>query len=88
MNIRRYPSKIGLSVVLVPLVVILGSGTLMVIQEIRMGLIPLLLVSAYIVHLFLNTYYVIDGRQLRIRCGLFFNQTIEISNIKKVTRRV
>lgn len=79
-----YYSKIGVSIILILLVLIGGVAVLLMAQEMWMGLIPLFLVSAYIAHLFLNTYYIIDGQKLRIRCGFFVNRTIDISNIRKV----
>src|SRR5690606_3523553 len=50
-----------------------------------MGLIPFLLVSAGIAHLFQNTYSIIKGGNLRIRCGILFDRRIDISSIKRVT---
>ena len=80
-----YRSKIGATMVCIPLVVIGGVALLMAMQEMWIGLIPLFLASAYIVHLFMNTYYVIEGQKLRINCGLFFSETIEITSIKRIT---
>jgi hypothetical protein len=80
-----YHSKIGVSMILILLVLIGGVAVLLMAQKMWMGLIPLLLVSAYIAHLFLNTYYIIDGQKLRIRCGFFVNRTIDISSIRKIT---
>lgn len=66
--------------------VVIGSvAVLLAVQKIWMGLIPLLLVSAYIAHLFQNTYYIIKGGNLRIRCGILFDRRIDISSIKRVT---
>jgi len=80
-----YRSKVGATMVCIPLVVIGGVAVLMAMQEMWIGLIPLLLASAYIVHLFMNTYYVIEGQKLRIKCGLFFSETIEITSIKRIS---
>lgn len=80
-----YKSKIGGGMVVIPLLVVGGVAILMAFQEIWIGLLPLFLLSAYIFHLFLNTYYVIEDRTLTIRCGLFFRKMIEIDSIKKVT---
>jgi hypothetical protein len=79
-----YRSKIGATMVCIPLVVIGGVALLMAMEEMGIGLIPLFLASAYIAHLFLNTYYVIEGQKLHIKCGLFFSETIEITSINKI----
>lgn len=84
MNAHIYKSKIGMGLVLAMATVIGSVAVLLAVQEIWMALIPLLLVSAYIAHLFQNTYYVIEGGNLRIRCGLYFDRHIEISSIKRV----
>lgn len=84
MNEHIYKSKIGVGLVLAMAAVIGSVAVLLAVQEIWMGLIPLLLVSAYMVHLFQNTYYVIEGGNLRIRCGLFIDRRIDISSITRV----
>ena len=33
----------------------------------------------------MNTFYVIEGQKLHIKCGLFFSETIEIASIKRIT---
>ncbi|MFH6957419.1 PH domain-containing protein [Flavobacterium aquidurense] len=45
----------------------------------------ILLVSAFIVHIFLTTYYTIKDNKVLIKCGLFYNLAIEIKDIKKVS---
>lgn len=71
--------------VVIPIVVIGGVAVFMAMQAMWIGLIPLFLASAYIAHLFMNTYYVIEGQKLHIKCGLFFSEAIEITSIKKIT---
>lgn len=55
MNTDIYPSKIGVIMVLIPRGIVGGLALVMAVQEIWRGLIQLLLVSAYIAQLFLNT---------------------------------
>lgn len=38
----------------------------------------------FLVHLFLTTYYVIEGDRLRVRSGFLVNRIIEIDKIRKV----
>ncbi|MFG4001628.1 PH domain-containing protein [Flavobacterium aquidurense] len=45
----------------------------------------ILLVSAFIVHIFLTTYYTIKDNKVLIKCGFFYNLAIEIKDIKKVS---
>lgn len=45
----------------------------------------ILLVSAFIVHIFLTTYYIIKDNKVLIKSGFFYNLIIEIKDIKKVS---
>ncbi|WP_291865079.1 PH domain-containing protein [Maribacter sp.] len=40
---------------------------------------------AFILHTFLKTEYKIENNTLKIKCGIIFNKTIDISKIKKIS---
>lgn len=46
----------------------------------------LLATNAFVVHLFLNTYYVIDGEELRIKAGFLYTVKINIHDIKRIEK--
>ncbi|GAB2515635.1 PH domain-containing protein [Spirosoma aerophilum] len=80
-----YTSKIGPELA-IPVFVLLGStGLLMSYEKIWSGLLVIVLVSLFIGHMFLTTYYQIDGQNLRIRCGFLVNQSIDITTIRTIT---
>ncbi|MCH7414499.1 PH domain-containing protein [Belliella sp. R4-6] len=82
---KIYKSKIGLELI-IPLILILGSIlVLAIIQKPSwVGIAILLAVILFVVHMFMTTYYTIDGEELIIKCGFLFNKTIEIKTIKKI----
>lgn len=82
---KKYKSKIGLELV-IPIVVILGgTGASMTYNLIWQGLIVIVLVSVFIVHLFLTTEYTISERLVRIKSGFLYNKTVNIDSIRKIT---
>ena len=40
----------------------------------------------FILHMFLKTEYKIENKKLKIKCGIIFNKTIDISQIKKISK--
>jgi hypothetical protein len=46
----------------------------------------LLLVFAFILHLFFKTQYTIDNHKLNIKCGFFSYKPIEIDKIKEISK--
>jgi hypothetical protein len=80
----KFRSKIGLEV-LIPIAIILTSaGILFTYQKTWPGLIVILLVSAFIAHVFLTTYYEVSKNILRIKCGILIDKTINIDTIKEI----
>lgn len=80
-----FRSKLGRELIIPISITIGGLGFLMVYQKIWPGLIIILSVAIFITFMFLTTYYQIDGKTLRIRCGLLFDLTIDIDTIRRVT---
>jgi hypothetical protein len=83
---KIYKSKIGLELV-IPLFLVFGTVLALVIgQEPNwMGVVFLLPVVLFIVHMFITTNYTIESDQLTIKCGFLYNKTIDIKTIKKIT---
>jgi hypothetical protein len=79
-----YKSKIGLELVIPIALGVGGVGFLMVYEKIWIGLALILLVIAFIGHMFATTYYQIDNRTLKIKCGFFFDKSINIDTIKEI----
>lgn len=83
---KTYKSKIGLELV-IPLVLIFGTVLVITISEKPswLGIVILLPVILFVVHMFLTTNYMIESDELIIKCGFLFYKTIDIKNIKKIT---
>lgn len=80
----QFPSKIGLELV-IPLVIILGGTlVLMLIQSAWLGVAIIALVTAFIVHMLLTTYYRVEGTLLIIKCGFLYNTTLDVHTIKSI----
>ena len=73
-------------VLIIPLVIILGVfGFIMAYNKIWPGLFIMIIVASFVAHMFLTTYYQIDGRALKIKSGLLFNKTVAIDSIRKIS---
>ncbi|MHC1703836.1 MAG: PH domain-containing protein [Tenuifilaceae bacterium] len=82
---RKYRSKIGIGIVLFLLIIIGGTLALMIYLKLWFGVSIILVVIGLIGHLFLTTYYIIDGKNLIIKGGFIINKVIEIEKIKKIS---
>ncbi len=79
--------KSGISVWLLSILLIVFSAiTLLLILEHApwYALLIIFLVVVFILQLFINTYYVIDGTLLKIRSGFLYSIDININTIKKM----
>jgi membrane protein YdbS with pleckstrin-like domain len=83
---KIYKSKIGLEL-LIPLVLIFGTVLFLTLNEEPswIGILILLPIILFVVHMFLTTNYTIESDELTIKCGFLFNKTIDIKTIKKIT---
>lgn len=79
-----YKSKVGLEIVIPISVIVGGTGILMAYEKIWLGFAIILLVAVFIIHMFAKTYYQIDDRTLKIKCGFFYAQSININTIKEI----
>jgi hypothetical protein len=81
---KKYKSKIGLGI-LIYIAIILGSTSYFMFADgIWFGLIIIIAVAAFTLHLFLNTYYIVDEHHLIIRSGFMYCKTINIHTIRKI----
>ena len=89
--IKKYPSKVSYGLLIfvfllfyLPLLPNLFIGE---INEKTIGLIAFeTVVFTFIVHLFLNTFYTIENTSLKIKCGVFSYQPIDITLIKEISK--
>jgi hypothetical protein len=80
-----FRSKLGRELV-IPISILLGGlGFLMAYQKIWPGFIMIACVAIFISYIFLTTYYQIDGKTLKIRCGMFINIKVDIDTIKRLS---
>lgn len=79
-----YKTKIGLELIIPLAIIIGGTGILMAYEKIWIGLALIFLVIAFIAYVFLATYYQLDNISLRVKCGIFFDRTINLDTIKEI----
>ncbi|MDA6069987.1 PH domain-containing protein [Flavobacterium sp. AC] len=83
---EQFKSKADVWLILF-LVVIFGAVLINLAYDQKwIGFVFILFVVAFILHVFLNTYYIIENDKLTIKCGFFINLKIEIQSIKKITK--
>ena len=80
-TLTTYPSKIGSGLVAIFVVILGGIALLMAFEAAWAGLGIIALVSAFVIHLFRTTYYQIEEKTLRVRCGFLYDQRIDIIQI-------
>lgn len=81
---KVYKSKIALALVLPMAIVLAGIGFVLLYHLSLLSLVILVPLYAFIIHLFLTTYYTIEDKYLIIKSGILIHQKIEIANIKKI----
>ena len=82
---KIYKSKIGTGLVIF-IALIFGISAYPIIQEgIWEGLLPMPLIIIFIVYLFTQMFYSIEGNILKVKCGFLMNTSFEISRITKIT---
>jgi hypothetical protein len=79
-----YKSKIGPELVIPITLILISGGIFMGYEKIWIGFILILILAAFIVHIFLATYYQVGENSLRVKCGLLFDKTIPLDAIKKI----
>lgn len=80
-----FKSKSGPGIIMFLCITIGALSIFYVMQGMWFALIINISVAAFILHLFLTTKYTFRGNELHIRCGFFFNKTVPIAAIRKIT---
>jgi hypothetical protein len=79
-----YRSKIGLELIIPLLIIFGGLAITMVVNKAWAGVIILAPVLAFVTHMLLTTYYIVDGQTLVVKCGFLVNMKIDINTIKSI----
>ncbi|MCE6991967.1 PH domain-containing protein [Dyadobacter sp. CY323] len=80
-----YKSKIGRGLLIPLAVLLIGIGSFMAYKGVWAGTGIIILLCIFIGHMFLTTYYQIEGSTLRIKSGFLFNMTLPIETIRKIS---
>jgi hypothetical protein len=82
---ERFKSKIDLWFI-VFLALLFGAMLVrLAYDQIWTGFAFILLTVVFIVYMFSTTFYTIENKKLVIKCGVFYNLSIEIQKIKRVS---
>lgn len=82
---KKFKSKIDLSIILF-LVVILGGILVKLILDENWKVSAIIILEiAFIAYLFYTTFYVIDRQKLIIKCGFIINTSVDILSIRKIS---
>ena len=81
-----FRSKVGLEL-LAPLVIIMTTVVVLLMMAGAYSwsiLIIPVLTTVFIAHMFLTTYYTVEGDVLQVRCGFLMNMKISIATITRI----
>ncbi|MEM9647015.1 MAG: PH domain-containing protein [Bacteroidota bacterium] len=82
---KKYPSKIGIGLLGLILLVLIGSTIPLLSPPIWPAIGINLAVLIFILYLFASTHYTIDGNWLHVQCGFLVQKKIEIGAITRVS---
>ncbi|HAN65620.1 MAG TPA: hypothetical protein DCQ34_04810 [Chitinophagaceae bacterium] len=81
----RFYSKIGLEIVLpIAIVMLFVIGMLLRSEGTWPVVLFLLLLNGFIAYLFTQTYYEINGHELKIKSGFLFNSRVDVNDIREI----
>ena len=81
---KKYYSKISYGLLIFILAVLTGSAVPMISKPVWTGLLINMGVVLFVLHLYLNTYYLIDGEFLIVKSGIIFNKKIDINSVRSI----
>lgn len=81
---KKFPSKIGTEIILLISASQVPVTLIMIFQQLWTGLFITALAMAFTIHMFKNTYYLVDGQSLIVRCSIFVNQRIALADIQSI----
>lgn len=80
-----YKSKIDIGLIFPIFIITFGIGAFIAFLKVWIGLVIIALLLIFIIHMILTTYYIIDGKVLRIKSGIVVNKLVNIDSISKIT---
>lgn len=82
---EKFESKVDFSIVFFLSLLFGGMLVKSISDEIWIATVILSFVIAFIIHMFLTTYYIIDGEILTIKYGFFFSISLDIKDVKRIS---
>jgi hypothetical protein len=82
---KLYKSKISSGLLIFIYSIIGIDMIIMLFTKSWLGVFILVLLSLFILHIFRNTFYKIDGNLLYVRSSFIYRSTIEIGSIKRIS---
>ena len=82
-SMKKYQSRI--SYLLLGIILIVLISPLIFMPPNIMGVVITLIVIAFTLHLFSNTYYTIGGKELTVKSGFFIYKKIDVTSIRKIS---
>lgn len=68
-----------------PIIIAVGTPALfLMIQGLWIPFIFMVIISAFILHMFATTYYVIESECLKLYCGFLYRKTLPINSISRI----
>jgi len=81
----KFRSKQSVGLILFLTVLLGAEGILMIYIQSTEGLLIVTGVAIFIIHMFSTTNYRIDGKNLKIKCGLFTNILVDIDTLRRIS---
>ncbi|WP_149275321.1 PH domain-containing protein [Pareuzebyella sediminis] len=81
---KKYPSKISFGLLALILLVLVGSTIPIITPPNWPGVFINLAALIFILYLYSQTYYVIDGHFLKVRAGFLVNKKIDINQVHTI----
>lgn len=81
---KKYQSKVGIGIIVFLVIVFGSTSALMAMDEAWSAIIVNILAFGFVLYLFQNTYYVINGNNLIVKSWFIINKSIKIDHIKKI----
>jgi len=81
----KFRSKQSVGLILFLTILLVAEATLMIYIQSTEGLLIVSGVAIFIIHMFSTTNYWINGKNLKIKCGLFTNISIGIDTLRRIS---
>jgi hypothetical protein len=84
MSMSVYKSKTGPELAIPGAILLFAGLILSSASKNWIGVVLIFLVMIFVLHVFLNTYYEISGRIMKVKCGFLIDKDIDIDEIVSV----